>query len=107
MNTVNQTSRHVSPVNEARMARMEVLLRRYPGLTDDEMHELLHFVRKGPALELGLLTGNEELKPQLDRFRADHQGSFAIGRKEIAVIAALVAVIVLAIVLLWDAGGGR
>ena len=89
MTTINQTSRHTSPVNEARMARMEGLLRRYPGLTDDEMEELLHFIRKGPALELGLISGNDELKPQLDRFRADHQGAFAIGGKEIAVIAAV------------------
>lgn len=107
MTTVNQTSRHISPVNEARMARIEALLRRYPELTDDEIQELLLFVRKGPALELGLLSGNDELKPRLDRVRADHHGAFAIGMKEIAVIAALVAVIVLAIVLLWDAGGGR
>lgn len=107
MTTMNQTSRHASPVNEARMARIEALLRRYPGLTDDETQELLHFVRKGPALELGLLSGNDELKPQLDRVRADHAQAFAIGGREIAIIAALVAVILLAIVLLWDAGGGR
>lgn len=107
MTTVNQTSNHTRPLDTERMDRITALLRRYPGLTDDETSELLQFVRKGPALELGLLSGNEELKPQLDRFRADHARALSIGMREIAVIAVLVIVVVGLVILLWDAGGGR
>lgn len=108
MNAINHTtSSHTRPLDDDRMVRIEALLRRYPGLTDEEMHELLQFVRKGPALEIGLISGKDELKPQLDRFRADHAQDLSIGGREIAIIAALVIVVVVAVILLWDAGGGR
>ncbi|MDQ8756828.1 hypothetical protein RCO27_11375 [Sphingosinicella sp. LHD-64] len=108
MNALNQTTtHHTRIVDEDQMARMEALLRRYPGLTDDETHALLQFVRNGPALELGLISGKDDLKPQLDRFRADHAKALSIGMREIAIIAALVIAVVVAVVLLWDAGGGR
>lgn len=106
MNTLDRTT-HTRPVDDQRMGRIEALLRRYPGLTDDEMGEVLLFLRKGPALEVGLLTGNEELRPQLDRFRAENAKALSIGGKELAIIAILIVVVIALIALLWDAGGGR
>lgn len=108
MNAINQTtSNHTRPLDNDRMERIETLLRRYPDLADGERDELLQFVRGGPALEIGLISGKDDLKPQLDRFRADHARALSIGVREIAVIAALVVVVVIAVILLWDAGGGR
>lgn len=106
MNTLNRTT-HTRPVDDQRMGRIEALLRRYPGLTDDEMGELLLFFRKGPALEVGLLTGNEELRPQLDRFRAENARALSIGARELAIIAVLIVIVLAVVALLWDAGGGR
>lgn len=102
-----QTNTHTRPVDHDRIARVSALLGRYPTLTDDEMGEVLSFIRKGPALELGLLGGDEALKPQLDRFRADHARSLSIGGKEIAVIVAIFVIVIVATILLWDSGGGR
>lgn len=108
MNAINQkTINHTRPLDLERMERVEALLRRYPDLADGERDELFAFVRGGPALEIGLLSGKDDLKPQLDRFRADHARALSIGAREIAVIAALVIVVVVAVILLWDAGGGR
>jgi len=108
MNGLDQPkSNHSRPVDRERMERVESLLKRYPGLSDDELHEVLLFVRKGPALEVGLLSGKEEIRPQLDRFRADHKRALSIGAPEIAVIAILVALLLAAVALLWDAGAGR
>ena len=106
MNALNQTSLHTRPVDDVRMARMEVLLRRYPGLTDDELAELLRFVRKGPALEIGLLSGHEELKPMLARLNDEHSRTLSISRRELAIIALLIVAVVVTVILLWDSGGG-
>jgi len=108
MNAYEETkSNHTRPVDRNRLERIEALLQRYPGLTDGEIEDVLLFLRKGPALEIGLLTGNEALRPQLDRFRADHRGELSIGAREIAAIAAIVALLIVAVALLWDFGVGK
>ena len=108
MNAVNQPQSNRSrPVDRARMERVAALIARYPALTDDEIHEALLFLRKGPALDVGLLTGNDEIRPQLDRFRADHHRALSIGVREIAVIAVIVALFLAAVLLLWDWGAGK
>lgn len=108
MNAYDETkSTHTRPVDRSRLERIEGLLRRYPALTDGEIEDVLLFLRKGPALEIGLLTGNEALRPQLDRFRADHRGELSIGAREIVVIAVILALLVAATALLWDFGIGK
>ena len=104
MNISEPTIARGLAADRAGVDRFESLLARYPGLTDPEIHEVLLFLRKGKVLELGLLSGNEAIKPQLERFRADHARDLSIGRQEL-IFAAIVLVIVLAAVaLLWNAG---
>jgi len=104
MNVANDNTAHVRAPARVRLERVEDMLRRYPDLTDIERDEILAFLRSAPAIERGLLNGNEALSPQLDRFRADHARLFGIRRKELAIIAALIVVVVAAVLLLWDAG---
>ena len=92
------------PIDRARRERIEALLARYPGLTDPEIHEVLLFLRKGKALEIGFLTSNEAIKPQLDRFRADHQRALSLGRRELAVAGIVMLILLAAVALLWNAG---
>ena len=92
------------PVDRPRIDRIEALLARYPGLTDPEIHEVLLFLRKGQVLEIGLLTSNETVKPQLDRFRADHARDLSIGKRELAVAGIVLLILLAAVALLWNAG---
>jgi hypothetical protein len=92
------------PLDRARRERVEELLARYPGLTDPEIHEILLFLRKGQVLEIGFLTSNESIRPQLDRFRADHARDLSLGRRELAVAAIVLLILLAAVALLWNAG---
>jgi hypothetical protein len=92
------------PMDRERMERVEQLLARYPGLTDPEIHEILLFLRKGKALEIGFLTSNEAIKPQLYRFRADHARDLTIGKRELAVVGLVMLILLAAVALLWNAG---
>ena len=97
---------HTRPAERDRIDRIEGLLRRYPALTDDELHEVLAFLRRGSVLEVGLLTGRDDIRSQLDRFRADHKRALSIGVRELAVIAIIVVALLAVAALLWDAGAG-
>jgi hypothetical protein len=92
------------PVDRVRLERIKALLHRYPALTDPEVHEVLLFLRKGKVLEIGVLTSNELVKPQLDRFRADHARDLSIGKRELAVVGILMLIVLAAVSLLWNAG---
>lgn len=77
--------------------RVATLLSRYPGITEDESAEVLTFLRTGRHLDVGLLTADERLKPNLDAFMADHKSHFQVKWTEatlvIAGIAALIAIL--------------
>jgi hypothetical protein len=55
------------------------LLQRYPHVSDAEVKLILTFLRKGRHLDVGMITGDDALKPQLDRFMADHAKHFRLG----------------------------
>jgi len=95
------------PVDRDRLDHIEALLARYPALTEHEIHEILLFLRKGKALEIGFLTSNEALKPRLDRFRADHARDLSIGKRELAIVGIVMLILLAAVALLWDVGAGR
>jgi hypothetical protein len=68
------------------------LLRRYPQVSDAEAKQIVTFLREGRHLDVGMLTGDEALKPHLDRFMADHAKHFRLSVGEAAgVTAAIVA----------------
>jgi hypothetical protein len=95
------------PVRTAALERVEELLRRYPDIAAEESGEILHFLKKGTALEIGLLSGNDDLRPALDAFRAAHARDLSLGMRELLIVAAIVVLTVVACALLWDWGVTR
>ena len=67
--------------------RASDLLARYPEVTGKEAREILTFLQDGRYLDVGLLTGNPRLKPDLDAFLKDHWIHFHVkpGQGEAAV----------------------
>ena len=68
------------------------LLSRYPRVSDAEARLILRFLRSGRHLDVGMLTGDEQLKPQLDLFMA-----------ETAAVVATIAGFLVACWLVWEA----
>ena len=58
------------------------LLARYPRVSDSEAKAIVAFLRKGRHLDVGMLTGDEALKPQLDSFMNDHGKELRLGLGE-------------------------
>ncbi len=101
---MNAHARH-EEARAVREARLEIadLVRRYPQVSDPEAKRILRFLRTGRHLDVGMLTADETLKPQLDRFMADHAKDLRVGFWEgTAVIAAIAGFLVLCW-LVWEA----
>lgn len=89
--------------NQARMDRMETLLRRHPQISDAETEELIHFLTKGSQLEVGMVTGRDGLAPRLAAFRRLHAARF---RPSVAAqLMFAVAVVVPVLLLAWYMAG--
>lgn len=80
---MNQTSIR-EPVDFSRMAEAEALLSRYPNVNSDEALRILHFMRKAPALEVGLLTCKDHLKAPIAAFRRDYRDHFELSWRRTA-----------------------
>ena len=89
-----------------RLHHVQGLLARYPEIDADERQEILHYLRKAPALDAGLLTGIDAIRPQLDRFRVDHRQQLGLQKRDYAVIAIVLLFVAILCGLLWDAGTG-
>ena len=78
--------------------RASDLLARYPDVTGQEAREILSFLRDGRYLDVGLLTSNPRLKPNLDAFLKDHWVHFHVkpGQGE-----AIVGITVLLLFVAW------
>ena len=78
----------VGKISEPKSDRERVsdLVRRYPKITADEAEEILRFVREGRHLDVGLLTADDTIRPQLDAFVKDHKGHLALKWAEAAVL---------------------
>ena len=93
-------------VDQPARKRVAILLGRYPDISADETAEILRLLKKGRALEVGVLAFDRALRPKLERFRADHAKEFAGEPGGLAAAALIIAGIVAVCVLLWDAGAG-
>ena len=82
--------------------RVENLLGRYPQLSLEEEAFVLRFLKRGPEDEIARLTANRDIKPQLDRFCADHAREFRVGPGKFLLALTIVAAVVAAVVLLWE-----
>lgn len=78
------------------------LLFRYPHVSDAEAKLILCFLRTGRHLDVGMLTGDEALKPQLDRFMDDHGKHLRVSAGETAALAAAIAGFLVACWLVWE-----
>lgn len=96
---------HAQPTSGSRLTRDQAveLLHRYPRVSDVEAKQILAFLRNGRQLDVGMITADEQLKPQLDVFMEDHASHFRVGLFEGAgVIAAIIGFLLLC-GLLWEA----
>ena len=64
------------------------LLDRYPRVSEDETQEIITFLRTGRHLDVGMVTGDEALKPKLEAFMADHKSHFRLKWTEIVAVTA-------------------
>ena len=87
-----------SPISRERVA---VLLARYPTVTKNDKREILEFMKNGRHLEIGLLTSDEKLRPNLDAFMEDHKRHFRVSFGEAAAVVAMIAAFLLAAWLFW------
>ena len=78
------------------------LIARYPHVTEHEAKLILGFLRKGRHLDVGIVSADETLKPQLDRFRADHSKHLRIGLGEGSVAIAVIAAFLAGCWLIWE-----
>jgi hypothetical protein len=95
---------HIEEVRALRSTRERIasLLGRYPHVSDKERKEILAFMKEGRHLEIGLLTSNDKVRPQLDSFMADHKRHFRVGAADVARLLAVFAVVGMFFWLLWE-----
>jgi len=82
--------------------RMADLVSRYPGVTEDEAKEILTFMRTGRHLDVGLLTADESIRPNLDAFMEDHKAHFRLKWWESATAVGGIMAGLVAFWLLWE-----
>jgi hypothetical protein len=78
------------------------LLYRYPRVSDAEAKRIVTFLRKGRHLDVGMLAGDDALKPQLDLFMADHAKHFRLSFAEAAGVTAAIAGFLALCWLIWE-----
>src|SRR5689334_954842 len=95
---------HIEEVRALRSTRERIasLLGRYPHVSDKERKEILAFMKEGRHLEIGLLTSNDKVRPQLDSFMADHKRHFRVGAADVGRLLALFGVVAMFFWLLWE-----
>jgi hypothetical protein len=69
--------------NCAKRQRIEELLREWPEIKDAETAEIRHFLATGSHLDVGLVSGSDELRETVERFRKQHQQHFRLNAREV------------------------
>lgn len=65
-----------------RRMEIEALLRRYPAVKEWETAEIVRFLAIGSHLDVGLIAGNEELRPKVEAVRKANPSAFRIKAHE-------------------------
>ena len=104
MDSISKT--HRVAANPARLRRIESLLALYPELSREEEAEVLHYLRKGPLLDLGLLTGMESVRDQLARFREHHRRELGLQPRDFLAPGVILLFVLVVGALAWNAGIG-
>lgn len=63
---------------------IEGLLRRYPNISEAETQDIITFLGTGNHLDVGLVSGSDELKETVARFRKEHSRHFRLKLYEVA-----------------------
>ncbi len=82
--------------------RVARLLKRYPRVSDSDRTEILRFMKEARHLEVGLLTANDNVRPQLDAFMEDHKRHFRLDAFDVVRAVAGVGAILMVCWLLWE-----
>ena len=82
--------------------RVAKLLARYPDLSKNENREILEFMKTGRHLDIGLLTSNEKLRPNLDAFMEVHKRHFQVSFGEAIAVVVLIAAFLVVCWLFWE-----
>jgi hypothetical protein len=85
--------------------RVSGLLSRYPKLSEQEIGEILHFLRTGRHLDVGLLTSDEALRPKLDAFMEEHKSHFRLGFGEGTLVTGAIVVLIVLLWIAWELFG--
>ena len=95
----------IEEVRAARSTRDRVagLISRYPHVSEKDRKEILEFLKEARHLEIGLLTSNDNVRPQLDAFMEDHKRHFRLGVLDLVRLLALIGAIVMVCWLVWKA----
>ncbi len=77
---MNYNATHGDELHPLRFDRQRAieLLGRYPGISKANVQELLRFLKRGRHLDIGAVTSDETLRPNLDAFMADHKSHFQV-----------------------------
>jgi hypothetical protein len=59
--------------------RAEDIFRRYPDISAEEAKEAVAFLKKGRHLDIGLVTGIAEIKPNIEAFEEEHRRALGVG----------------------------
>lgn len=81
------------------------LLERYPEISKKEVKQILHFLRNGRHLDVGLLTADERLSHKLDAFMSVHGKELRVGFTETAAVIGGIVAFLTVCWLVWEAVG--
>lgn len=95
------TSHDVRAVRSKR-DRVASLLKRYPHVSEKDRNEILQFMKEARHLEVGLLTANDNVRPQLDAFMDDHKKQFRLNAFDVLRAVTLIGAIVMVCWLVWE-----
>jgi hypothetical protein len=93
----------IAPRKRTSSERVAQLVSRYPGVTDEEAKEILSFLRTGRHLDVGLLTADERIRPNLDAFMRDNKAAFRVKWWEGTAVTGGIAVLLVTFWLVWEA----
>ena len=82
----------------------EILLRKYPEVSQEERDRIGHFLRHGSALDIGLLSSNAQVWEAAETFKSENPGYFATGLRVYAGWAVAVLGISATLVFIKDMG---
>jgi|SRR6476659_7356482 len=82
--------------------RVSQLLSRYPGVTEGEVAEIVTFLRTGRHLDVGLLTADASIRPNLDAFMQDHKAAFRVKWREGAAVTGGIAALLITLWVIWE-----